>query len=102
MGRRKKNEIIVSAPSKLNQQSTEKTQTIEKEKIETLDAAQKFGKTFFGLTIAAGVLLLIFSVYLLITGPLTNLPEMRLFFIVMLAFLGIVNTVSGLLLMARN
>ncbi len=102
MGRRKKTEIIVSAPFKLSQRSTEKSHALEKEKIETLDAAQKIGKTFCGLTIAAGVLLLFFSVYLTITGPLTNLPGTKLLFIVMLAFLGIVNTVSGLLLMGRS
>ena len=76
--------------------------TIEEERIGTLEVAQKVGKAFSGLTIAAGVLLLLFSVYLTVTGPLTSSPEMKLFFIVMLAFLGIVNTVSGLLLMGRD
>ena len=75
---------------------------IEEERYDTLEVAQKVGKAFSGLTIGAGVLLLLFSIYLTVTGPLTNSSEMKLFFIVILAFLGIVNTVSGLLLMGRN
>lgn len=75
---------------------------IEEERYDTLEVAQKVGKAFSGLTIGAGVLLLLFSIYLTVTGPLTNSPEMKLFFIVILAFLGIVNTVSGLLLMGRD
>jgi hypothetical protein len=75
---------------------------IEEERYDTLKLAQKVGKAFCGLTIGAGVLLLLFSVYLTVTGPLTSSPEMKLFFIVMLTFLGIINTVSGLLLMGRD
>ena len=75
---------------------------IEEERYDTLKVAQKVGKAFCGLTIAAGVILLLFSVYLTVTGPLTSTPEMKLFFIVMLTFLGIVNMVSGLLLMGRD
>lgn len=75
---------------------------IEEERYDTLEVAQKVGKAFSGLTIGAGVLLLLFSIYLTVTGPLTNSSEMKLFFIVILAFLGIVNTVSGLLLMGRD
>ena len=76
--------------------------TIEEERYDTLKVAQKVGKAFSGLTIGAGVLLLLFSIYLTVTGPLTNSSEMKLFFIVMLAFLGTINTVSGLLLMGRD
>ena len=75
---------------------------IEEERYNTLKVAQKVGKAFSGLMIAAGVMLLLFSVYLTVTGPLTSSPEMKLFFIVMLTFLGIVNTVSGLLVMGRD
>ncbi len=107
MGRRKKKEITVPAPPRPSKRPAEKARkaqamAIEEERIGTLEVAQKVGKAFSGLTIAAGVLLLLFSVYLTITGPLTSSPEMKLFFIVMLAFLGIVNTVSGLLLMGRD
>ena len=107
MGGRKKKEITVPAPRKPSRRPAErarKDQTIamEEERIDTLEVAQRVGKVFSGLTIGAGVLLLLFSVYLIITGPLTSSPETRLFFIVMLAFLGIVNMVSGLLLMGRS
>lgn len=107
MGGRKKKEITVPAPRRPNKGPTEragKTQAmvIEEERIGTLEVAQKVGKAFSGLTIAAGILLLLFSIYLTITGPLTSSPEMKLLSIVMLAFLGIVNTVSGLLLMGRD
>ena len=104
MGRKKKKEIVVSAPPKLSQKPTEnkKTENIEVERIETIEASQKFGKTFCSITISAGILLLIFSGYLIITGPLISSPETRLLFIVMLAFLGIVNTISGLFLMGRS
>ena len=76
--------------------------TIEEERYGTLEVAEKIGKAFSGLTIGAGILLLLFSIYLIVTGPLTNSAETKLFFIVMLAFLGIVNTVGGLLLMGRD
>ena len=104
MGRKKEKEIVVSAPPKLSQKPTEnqKTKNIEVERIETIETSQKVGKTFCSIPIAAGILLLIFSVYLIITGPMTSTPETRLIFIVMLAFLGIVNTMSGLFLMGRS
>ena len=107
MGGRKKKEITVSAPRRPSKRPAERARkaqatAIEEERIGILEVAQKFGKAFSGLTISAGVLLLLFSVYLTITGSLTSSPEMKLLFIVMLAFLGIVNTVSGLLLMGRS
>ena len=107
VGRRKKKEITVSAPHMPSKRPAERAgeaqaMAIEDERFDTLKVAQKVGRAFSGLTIAAGVLLLLFSVYLTVTGPLTSSPEMRLFFIVMLVFLGIVNMVSGLLLMGRD
>lgn len=107
MGRRKKKESTVPAthrPSKRLAERARKAQAmaVEEERIGTLEVAQKVGKTFSGLTIGAGVLLLLFSVHLTVTGPLTSSPETNLLFIVMLAFFGIVNTVSGLLLMGRS
>ena len=107
MGEREKKEITVSTPPRPSRRSAEKaresqTMAIEEERISTLEVAQKVGKAFSSLTIATGVLLLLFSVYLTIIGPLTSSPKMKLLFIVMLTFLGIVNTASGLLLMGRS
>ena len=107
MGEQKKKEIIVPAPHTPSKRPAERARkphdmAIEEERFGTLKVAEKVGKVFSGLTIAAGVILLLFSVYLTVTGPLTSTPEMKLFFIVMLTFLGIVNTVSGLLLMGRD
>lgn len=107
VSRRKKKEITVPPPRIPSKRPAEKARkaqamSIEKERLGTLEAARKVGKVFSGLTIGAGVLLLLFSVSLTMTGPLTSSPEMKLFFIVMLAFLGVVNMVSGLLLMGRD
>lgn len=107
MGGRKKKEITVPAPNIPSRGPAERARkaqamTIEEERLDTLEVVQKVGKAFSGLTIVAGVLLILFSVYLTITDPLTSSPEMKLLFIVMLAFLGIVNMVSGLLLMGRD
>ncbi|MFX0200564.1 MAG: hypothetical protein ACFFCW_30970 [Candidatus Hodarchaeota archaeon] len=107
MGGQKKNEIIVSAPRKSGQKPTEKAkkpraEAIEEERIEILETSQRVGKAFCGLTIGAGALLLFFSFYLIITGPLTGSLEGKLLFIAMLTFLSIVNMASGLLLMGRS
>ena len=107
LSRRKEKEIVVPAPTKSGQKPTEKAkkpkaEALEEERIETLEASQKVGKVFCGLTIGAGALLLLFSFYLTITGPLTISLELKLLFILMLAFLGIVNMTSGLLLMGRS
>ncbi|UCE16789.1 MAG: hypothetical protein JSV12_04085 [Candidatus Bathyarchaeota archaeon] len=107
VGGRKKKEITVPAPPRPSRRPAERArkaqaEAIEKERLGTLKVAQKVGRVFSGLTVVTGVLLLLFSVYLTITGPLTSSPEMKLFFIVMLAFLSVVNMVSGLLLMGRD
>ena len=73
-----------------------------KEEIEVIAVAHRVGKLFGGLMITMGALLLAFSIYLIRTGQVIISPEMRLLFTSALILLGIVNMISGLLLMGRG
>lgn len=107
MPRKKKKEVVVSAPPRPSITPSEATkraeeEALEKERVQTLEVARRFGVRFGVLTITVGILLIALSVYLTLTGQIVSSPEVRLAFIVVLALLGIVNTVSGLLLMGRD
>jgi len=105
--RKKKREIRVSVPSKPIASSEElatkaRERIMEEERMEVIHVARRFGKFFGGLTIAFGIILLTLSFYMIMSGQAIVPSEMKLLFIVFLALLGVVNTVSGLLLMGRG
>jgi len=105
--RKKKREIRVSLPSKPIVSSEgsamkAKERIMEEERMEVIHAACRVGKFFGGLTIAFGIMLLVLSFYMIMSGQLSIPSDMKSFFIVFLALLGVVNTVSGLLLMGRG
>jgi len=105
LGRKKKKEIRVSAPSRLVkplEEEEEDTRAMEEERMKVIFVARRVGKFFGGLTIAFGIILLILSFYMIMGSQAFIPSEMKSLFIVFLALLGVVNTVSGLLLMGRG
>lgn len=105
MVRKKKKERRVSAPSRLVKPLEEEEaskRAMEEERVKVIYVARRFGKFFGGLTIAFGIMLLIVSFYMIMSGQAPISSEMKSLFIVLLALLGVVNTVSGLLLMGRG
>jgi len=105
LGRKKKRETKVSTVSRLVKPVEEEKaakRAMEEEKVKVIHVARRVGKFFGGLTIAFGIMLIVFSLYMIMSGQTPFPSEMKLLFIVFLALLGVVNTVSGLLLMGRG
>ena len=103
-------EIIVNAPSKpvvSPEKKAEKAieKALEEEKFGTLQISNKFGSYFGVSVILAGVLLLCIFAYVSITGQagLAVLSsEASAFSLALWVFVGVVNIVSGFLLMGSE
>jgi len=105
--KKKREKIRASIPSKPIAPSEEsaikaRERIMEEERMEVIHVARRVGKFFGGLAIAFGVMLLILSSYMIVSGQAPVPSEMKSLFVVFLALLGVVNTVSGLLLMGRG
>jgi len=105
--RKKKRGTRVSLSSKPITPSEEsamkaRERIMEEERMKVIHVARRVGKFFGGLTIAFGIILLVLSLYMIASGQASLPSEMKSLFVVFLALLGVVNTVSGLLLMGRG
>ncbi len=77
---------------------------LEEERFKVLEISRRIGKRFGPISVIFGACLLIISFFLTITNTVLTVlvassPEIKVFFIVFSVFLGIVNAVTGLLLM---
>jgi hypothetical protein len=107
---REKEEIIVKAPSKpvvspekKDEKAIEKA--LEEERFGTLQISKKFGLYFGASAIVAGVVLLCIFAFVAITGQagwISMSSEAAVFSIILWIFVGIVNIVSGFLLMGSD
>jgi hypothetical protein len=105
-----KEEIVVKAPSKpvvSPEQKAEKAieKALEEERFGTLQISNKFGSYFGASAIVAGVILLCLFAYVAITGQagwISMSSEATVFSLALWVFVGIVNIVSGFLLMGSD
>jgi len=105
-----KEEIVVKAPSnpvvspeKKAEKAIEKA--LEEERFGTLQISKKFGSYFGASAVAAGVVLLCIFAFVVITGQVSWISlssEAAVFSIILWVFVGIVNIVSGFLLMGSE
>ena len=111
MKKKKKREMKVSAPLRPTLRPEEtiartRQKDLQGERFEVLELARKIGKKFGLISVVIGSSLLIFLIYLLVTdGVLTSVvissPEIEVFSLIFSIFLGVVNIVTGLLLMSN-
>jgi hypothetical protein len=109
---KKKNEkeIVVHAPSKPTihpEKKAEKTaeKALEEERFGVLKISHEIGMYFSASILAAGVLLLCLFAYVTVTGYVDWIiisPKITFLGLVVWTFVGIVNIVGGLLLMASE
>jgi hypothetical protein len=107
---KEKEEIIVKAPSKpvvSPEKKAEKAieKALEEERFGTLQISNRFGSYFGASAIFAGVLLLCLFAYIGITGQagwIVLSSEATAFSIALWVFVGIVNIISGFLLMGSE
>lgn len=104
--KKEKKEIRVSAPfipSTPPEEAARRDREMARveEEIEVIAVTHRVGALFGGVMITMGALLL-FSIYLIMTGQVMISPEERLLFTLALILYGIVNMISGLLLMGRG
>jgi hypothetical protein len=105
-----KEEITVKAPSKpvvSPEKKTEKAveKALEEERFEILKISNKVGSYFGTSVVFIGVLLLCLFAYVSITGQAWLIilsPEATAFSLVLWVFVGIVNIISGFLLMGSE
>jgi hypothetical protein len=105
-----KEEIVVKAPSKSVVSPEVKAEkaiekALEEERFGTLQISRKFG-SYFGISaMVAGVVLLCIFAFVAITGQaglIGMLSETSAFSIILWVFVGIVNIVSGFILMGSD
>ena len=106
---KEKEEIIVKAPSKpivSPEKKAEKAieKSLEEERFGTLQISNRFGSYFGASAIIAGVLLLCLFAYIGITGQVGWIlsSEATAFSLFLWVFVGLVNIISGLLLMGSE
>jgi formate-dependent nitrite reductase membrane component NrfD len=107
---KEKEEIIVRAPSKpvvSPEKRAEKAieKALEEERFETIQVSSKIGSYFGASVVFAGVLLLCLFAYIGITGQVGLIilsSEATAFSLVLWVFVGIVNIISGFLLMGSE
>jgi len=107
---KEKEEIIVKAPSKpvvSPEKKAEKAieKALEEEKFGTLEISKRVGSYFGASVIFAGVLLLCLFVYIGITGQVGWIilsSEATAFSLALWVFVGLLNIISGLLLMGSE
>jgi len=107
--RKKKREIRIFAPFRPTVRPEEavikaQQKDLEEERFRALELSRRIGKKFSPMPVILGASLLMISVYLVITntGLTAGSPEFKAFFIVFSIFLGIINIVTGLLLMGSD
>jgi len=107
---KEKKEIIVNAPSKpvvSPEKKAEKAieKALEEERFGTLQISNRFGSYFGASAIVAGVGLLCIFAFVVITGQvgwISMSSGAAVFSIILWIFVGIVNIVSGFLLMGSE
>ena len=112
MKKKKKREIRISAPIRPTLRPEEaiikaQQKALEEERFRVLEFSRRIGKKFGPIPVIVGAYLLIISVYLVITDTVLTVlmagsPEIKVFFTVFSIFLGVVNAVTGLLLMGSD
>lgn len=110
MKKKKEREIRIPAPIKPTLRPEEavikaQRKALEEERFRVLEFSRRIGKKFGPIPIIVGASLLIISVYLVITDTVLTLlmagsQEIKAFFTVFSILLGVVNVVTGLLLMS--
>jgi len=98
--KKKRREIVVAAPSFRRRKEALLEDTAGVEKLDVFKASEKVGRPLSSLIIAVGVLLSLFSLY----GILTSTPFLfsDLLSIGALGFLGVINIICGLILLAKE
>ncbi len=71
------------------------------EQLAVFRASKRVGRVLSGVIIAAGALLLLFSVYAAVSGAWFTV-EMRSPVIFLMGFIGVINTLCGLVLLAKE
>jgi hypothetical protein len=105
-----KEEITVKAPSKpvvAQEKKAEKAvqKALEEERFGTLQVSRRIGVYFGALTVVVGVLLLALLAYSGITGQIGGIvlsPRSAVFGFALWVFVGLVNIISGFLLMGSE
>ena len=110
MKKKKEREIRIPAPIKPTLRPEEavikaQRKALEEERFRVLEFSRRIGKKFGPMPIIVGASLLTISVYLVITDAVLTVlmagsPEIKAFFTVLSILFGVVNVVTGLLLMS--
>lgn len=104
--KKKKREIRIFAPFRpvIRREEAEMRaheKALEEERIKVLTFSKKIRRRFYALPMIIGAFLLGFSAYIIITNAflVASSPEATMFFITAFIFLGVIEVISGLLLM---
>lgn len=107
--KKKKREIRIFAPFRPTVRPEEaamkaQQKALEEERFRVLELSRRIGRRFSLLPVIVGASVLITSIYLVITNTvlMVDSPEIKAFFIALSIFLGVINVVSGLLLMGSD
>ena len=98
--KRKRKEVVVAAPASRRREETLHEDTTGVEALDVFKASEKVGRFLSILIVAVGALLSLFSLY----GILTSTPFLFSdpLSIGALGFLGVINTICGLILLAKE
>lgn len=109
MKKKKKREIRIFAPFRPSIRPEEaiikaQRKALEEERFKVLEFSRRISRKFSPLPIIVGVSLLITSTYLFITntGLAADSSEIKALFIMLSIILGVINVVTGLLLMGSD
>ena len=106
VGEKRRREVPVVLPGRIevppDMEEREEEVQRKEERRGVIRVARGVGAVLSGLTITVGLLLMIISSYLLYTRLVVDLTDQMFFFNLVLLFLGILNTTSGLLLIGRG
>lgn len=108
MGEERKEEIPVVLPGRIEvppereRKRREEEVRRKEERRGVIRAARGVGVVLSGLTFTVGLLLVLVSGYFIYTGRILDLTDRMDLLNILLLFLGILNTISGLLLMGRG
>lgn len=94
--KKKRKGILVSPPYPRPREPPLLGDTIETERLRVLEILMRVSKYFGGLLIAAGVLILV------LCTQFSSILEVRILFLFILTFVGGVNIICGLLLLAKE
>ena len=99
MSKRKKKEILVEAPARSGELELLKD-TIGSETVDVFRASEKIGRALSFFMFPAGVLLSLLSLYGILVSPEFSFSDPML--IGALGFLGAINILCGLILLAKS